>query len=97
LRAEARPADVERGGCAPNRGGPAQVADQNNPFAALATNADAALEDGADGDALGVLENLGRDGVVGALALFQDLGGVMDALVHVGGAGERGGGEEEGD
>ena len=66
LRAEAGAADVERGGRAQDF---AIMPDDDNAFAALAADADAALEDGADGDALGVGENLRRDGIIGTLPL----------------------------
>ena len=90
-------ADVERGGRPPDGGGAAQMPDQDDAFTALAANADSALEDRANGHALGILKNLRRNGIVGTLSRLQNSRGVVDPLIHVGGTSEKGEREEEGE
>jgi hypothetical protein len=57
-------------------GGAAEVADHDDALPALAADADAALDDGADGDALGIEKNFSRDGIGRSLSFFENIGGV---------------------
>ncbi len=69
--------------------------DQDDAFAALAAEADAAFDDRANGHALGIGQNFRRDGVVRALSFLEDSRGIVDAFLHVGRAAQKGGGEEQ--
>ena len=80
------------------RAGGIHVMNEDYALATLCADADAALENGADGDPARLLQDFRRDGIGRALALLENVGGVVDALFQAGGLHQQRGfqGEEEG-